>query len=456
MRSALGVAAVVAALAASVVPAHAQDAHYWTHQYGTRATLLGGAVIGSVLEVSATYYNPGALSLLEDAALIATSRVVEYGRLKLEDAQGAGDGISSNRLDFAPGFFGGLLPFRLGDRHVFGYSVFSRHRFLNEMVSAGTVTADVLPGTGAETYAALVEIAQDLNESWYGLSWGYELGSRSGIGVSAFGTYRSQRGLSRAELQAADPAGQNAVSRNELFAKMSHFGVLLKGGMAWEWLGASLGLTVTTPRLGLFGSGDIRYNRTLAGADVDGDGEPDPLAAVTYQNGLPVTYKSSWAIGIGGMKQFGATRLHVSGEWYAPVDSFPVFDPAPFLVQPTGDTLRADLSYALQAVVNVGVGLEHAFRPWLSGFASFQTNFSARPAGAPTSLSLGSWDAYYVTAGTAFRFQGSDVTLGLSYGGGADEILYTPGQPPDPIQDLIPETLGVRYRSVRFIFAFSL
>ncbi|MDH4044132.1 MAG: hypothetical protein OEY20_04090 [Gemmatimonadota bacterium] len=456
MRGALGTAAVAAGLAASVVSAHAQDAHYWTHQYGTRATLLGGAVIGSVLEVSATYYNPGALALLEDAALIATSRVLEYGRLNLRDPQGDGGGLTSTRFDPAPGFFGGLLPFRLGNKHVFGYSGFTRQRFQNEMVSAGTLTGDALPGGGPETVASLIEISQDLSESWYGLSWGYALGRRAGIGLSTFVTYRSQRGLSRVELQVADTIGQNAVSRSENFAKMSHIGLLLKGGIAWEWLGASLGLTVTTPRLGLRGSGDIRYNRTLAGADIDGDGEPDPLAAVTYQNGLPVTYRSSWAIGIGGMKQFGATRLHVSSEWYAPVDSFPVFDPAPFLLQPTGDTIRADLSYALQGVFNVGLGVEHAFRPWLSGFASFQTNFSARPAGAPTSLSLSSWDAYYVTAGTAFRFQGSDVTLGLSYGRGADEISYAPGQPPDPIQDLIPETLGVRYRSIRFILAFSL
>jgi hypothetical protein len=39
--------------------AAAQDAQYWTYQYGTRANLLGGAVVGSVVDVSATYYNPG-------------------------------------------------------------------------------------------------------------------------------------------------------------------------------------------------------------------------------------------------------------------------------------------------------------------------------------------------------------------------------------------------------------
>jgi hypothetical protein len=159
---------------------------------------------------------------------------------------------------------------------------------------------------------------------------------------------------------------------------------------------------------------------------------------------------------VGGSKRFGSTRLHISGEWYAPVDSFPILDPAPFVTQPSGDTLRVDASYALDPVLNVGAGVEHQFSAWLSGFASFQTNFSARPREAHATLGLGSWDTYYVAAGTAFRFRGSDVTLGLSYGSGSDAIPYSPGDPPDPIQDMLPNALDARYRSLRFIFAFSL
>ena len=44
---------------------YAQDSHYWNLQYGTKSTLLGGAVIGSVTELSATYYNPGAVALFK-------------------------------------------------------------------------------------------------------------------------------------------------------------------------------------------------------------------------------------------------------------------------------------------------------------------------------------------------------------------------------------------------------
>jgi hypothetical protein len=40
-------------------PATAQDSQWWTNQYGNRARLLGGAVIGSARDLSAVYYNPG-------------------------------------------------------------------------------------------------------------------------------------------------------------------------------------------------------------------------------------------------------------------------------------------------------------------------------------------------------------------------------------------------------------
>jgi len=40
------------------VSSTAQENNYWSIQYGTRSTLLGGAVIGSVSDLSATFYNP--------------------------------------------------------------------------------------------------------------------------------------------------------------------------------------------------------------------------------------------------------------------------------------------------------------------------------------------------------------------------------------------------------------
>jgi len=61
----------------------AQDTHYWNHQYGTRSTLLGGAVIGSVTDMAATYYNPAALALFPNPEILLSGKVYQYNSLNL-------------------------------------------------------------------------------------------------------------------------------------------------------------------------------------------------------------------------------------------------------------------------------------------------------------------------------------------------------------------------------------
>ena len=51
----------------------AQDANYWSLQYGTRAELLTGVTTGALLGLSNTYYNPGALSLIKDPTLVLST-----------------------------------------------------------------------------------------------------------------------------------------------------------------------------------------------------------------------------------------------------------------------------------------------------------------------------------------------------------------------------------------------
>ena len=52
--------------ACTAVTVSAQDAQYWTNQYGTRADLLGGVVVGSIADLSSTFYTPGMLALTTD------------------------------------------------------------------------------------------------------------------------------------------------------------------------------------------------------------------------------------------------------------------------------------------------------------------------------------------------------------------------------------------------------
>ncbi len=76
---------LLAALFLTPASLFAQDSHYWTFQYGPRSSLLGGAVIGSVDDVSATYYNPGALSLVSSLAFAVSANVFEISGVALRD-----------------------------------------------------------------------------------------------------------------------------------------------------------------------------------------------------------------------------------------------------------------------------------------------------------------------------------------------------------------------------------
>ena len=63
-------AAATLAFVLGTTHASAQDAQYWNIQYGPVAQLLGGQVVGSTRDLSATYYNPGGLGLTQDPGFL--------------------------------------------------------------------------------------------------------------------------------------------------------------------------------------------------------------------------------------------------------------------------------------------------------------------------------------------------------------------------------------------------
>ena len=83
----VGVALLLGLLAGT---ANAQDSHYWTTQYGTRGQLLGGAVVGSIGDLSSTFYNPGALALSKDPKLVLSTDAFEVQRIQFRGGVGEG------------------------------------------------------------------------------------------------------------------------------------------------------------------------------------------------------------------------------------------------------------------------------------------------------------------------------------------------------------------------------
>ena len=130
----------------TMLPAAAftQDAHYWSHQYGTRANLLGGAVIGSVVDISAVFYNPGAVALIDDPDVLATSKTIQLIDVNISDPTGTLPNLDDLRFDIAPGFFGGQIPFRFLGSNRLGYSLFTRNEFKSRFDDTATTGPDAV------------------------------------------------------------------------------------------------------------------------------------------------------------------------------------------------------------------------------------------------------------------------------------------------------------------------
>ena len=80
----------------------AQDTHYWTLQYGSRSSLLGGAVVGGVRDNSAVYYNPGALVLSDTSAISVSANAYQFDQLKMDNGAGTNINLKSGQTQIIP------------------------------------------------------------------------------------------------------------------------------------------------------------------------------------------------------------------------------------------------------------------------------------------------------------------------------------------------------------------
>src|SRR5215813_1733497 len=108
--------------------ARAQDSQYWTLQYGPVAEILGGVVVGSSRDLSATFYNPGALALTLEPALLASVQSFEVVRLKAETIPPLVD-FNDSSVRPSPSLFAFALPRSWTGSHTVAFSSLTRQDF---------------------------------------------------------------------------------------------------------------------------------------------------------------------------------------------------------------------------------------------------------------------------------------------------------------------------------------
>lgn len=450
MRRTVWLTALVAFFILSVATgAFAQDAHYWTEQFGNRARLLGGAVVGSARDLSATYYNPGGLALVPTAEILLAGNVFTY--TLYEATRPDDETLSSSSLGLSPSLFAGEIPREVVGNHRIAYSFLNRQHASFRLQGRGSVTGEATDFPDLELIADNVQAEQSVSENWLGVTWSYKAAERVGLGVT---TYFATRSQSVQFLKFAQALGENdragAAIQNRQFT-YSNYSLLWKIGLATQTEGWDLGVTVTTPRVSFAGSGTTAFDSTVVGQDIDENGNAITEVATDTQGGLSSDFKSPFSIAVGGAYRFGSAKLHITGEWFAAVEEFVLLPSEPFIGQSSGESIETAITRELTDVLNIAVGVENDFSDKFSVYGSFRTDRSAFDESTDASVPIGDWDLYHVAGGATFTFGRSELTTGaiVSYGDSTTGRVFQP--PAGGLDDAIK----VDYLRVSFLIGFN-
>jgi len=294
--------------------------------------------------------------------------------------------------------------------------------------------------------------------SWYGLSFARRLGERTAIGVTPYLAYRSHEQRIQFTVQSLDPSGSVGMLYLADYFKYWNMRALAKLGLAYDGDRLGLGVTVTTPSLGLTGGGEIFANIAASGLDADGDGTPDEVIGANRREDLEARWKTPLSVAVGASWRLGRTGLHATVEWFDAVPDYSVIDTGPLVLQSPPITVPLDLNVHLRSVVNFGVGIDHGFNERFSVYGAFRTDRSAQIPGAQPDVLLTTWDLWHATAGSSFQFLGIELTTGLEYAYGSGRTrggLGLTAQYPVEQRPLAYETDG-SYSRWKLLIGFDL
>lgn len=389
----------------------AQDTQYWAKQYGTYGELLGGAVVGGVSDLSATYYNPGSMAFTTDSALILTTHSVQAYVISINDAFGTDSKLASSSVKASPGIFAVRLPKWLGDEQI-AISYITRYDFNFEAQELNTTPYSNSQVSFSANEASVYE---NLSEYWPGISWSKAISKNIGIGATLYFPYRSQSARNQVILQKMDSTNTNSTII--LFEDYTYFNLrtLLKFGASFKLEPLMLGITVTTPSLNIFGVGSTAMN--LSATNIDSSILGDlPTFASDFQEDLSAEFRSALSIAIGAAYYLENTSFYFTAEWFNDVGEFNIMNPNAFLAQSSGQKIEYNSSYSLNSVINFGFGIRHIYNDNFTYYGSITTDKTAFIPNSVNKFALSNWDIIHIRVGGMFKFDKLSITLGLGYG----------------------------------------
>ncbi len=445
---------------------YSQNSHYWTQQYGNKSLLLSGAVTGSVTDLGAVYYNPGFLALQDDSSsLVITAKLLQFTNVKMEDGLGENIDLEKRNLGNASGLIAGIFKLKFMPRSKFAYATFTRRTQNMDLVYKNQSNFDVLPvSPGTEDFSGDVVLNFASNEIWGGVAWSYPLNEHIGVGISNYMAISYTNSLLSIELNTLT-SDKHVVALNRIRQyDYLNFGMIWKAGFALKYPKFSAGISMTAPKINLWGKGFMYTQGIMAGTGPGYTEKEGDYYESDYQKNIPVVLKSPFSISIGAGCTLNKFTFHLSSEWFNAVNKYIVMEPEVFIGQTSGEAVINNVVDEMQMVVNAGMGINYNLNRTYDLYMGFSTDFSAASPDSKTFTDLASEiynssmqaNIYHFSGGTVLEFNKLYLTLGMAYNYGIDYLSPPVNLPDGQINLNNPEeTATLRVSTWKLLLGFA-
>ncbi|RLD24664.1 MAG: hypothetical protein DRI71_01895 [Bacteroidetes bacterium] len=406
------------------VGANAQESNYSNYEVGAKATMLGGSVVAGVDNISAVYYNPGALSFIGQSSVTLETSTLFGGMLQIDNGAGQDINIRSNFFDVIPSLIGGVIKSKKKPDWSFAYSSITVNSSFIEFNVRNTMFYDVLLNSpGDEFYEGLYDYSNKIRENWIGATASKKVNENFGIGVSLFGVYFSQNYKLRQSATASEVNG-NVISRSLAHSSIQRdlrfgsFGFVLKAGGVYKWQNSSLGFTISSPNLNidLFAKGDISQTISIQLPNLQNLSLTENL----YGGKLTTYHRTPLIMSLGYEREWLNSTWNFSVTYNSPVKEYVMIASEVQIFDQPALTKEPVMAYDMaRQIINFSIGLKKDIRDGLSflGGARTDLNYSSDSFLDSNKFvpKMSYWNLYHVTGGIIWYNEKAHLTLGGDY-----------------------------------------
>ena len=231
---------------------YGQDTHHWGNQFGTRAALLGGAVLTDTLDNAGVFYNPGNLGFLDTTSLSINANLYGLENIKIENALGQRADFKGIQFNTIPLLISGSIQTK-SDWNV-SYGLLTPVSFNFNGVARIEGEFDLAGdefSPGMEQVVSESGIITKLQETTVAIGVGKKINSQLGFGISLLNTLRTMNYSYRFSAKALTNSDDYFLISRTQNEFINYFAVrtAVKLGFNYQKKSYGFGIAVTSPGL---------------------------------------------------------------------------------------------------------------------------------------------------------------------------------------------------------------